>query len=107
MIARTPSPPYYAVIFTSVLEENTDGYEEMAKQMEDLCKKQDGFLGLESARSDVGITVCYWRDLESIERWKQDLDHQAAQEKGISTWYKQFQTRIAKVERDNGFSREG
>ena len=38
MIATTPKPPYYAVIFTSERTESDNGYSEMAKKMEDLAK---------------------------------------------------------------------
>lgn len=68
-----------------------------------MARQQDGFLGVESARNEVGITVSYWRDLESIKRWKEHAEHSFAREKGRSEWYKSFKTRIAKVERDYGF----
>jgi heme-degrading monooxygenase HmoA len=96
-------PPYYAVIFTSVRTENTEGYAEMASLMEKLAKEQEGFLGIESAREEIGITVSYWKDLESIKNWKQNIDHIQAQQKGRSTWYKSYTTRIALVEREYSF----
>lgn len=101
-IAQTPKPPYYAVIFTSVLSSETEGYEEMAEKMVELSSKMPGFLGIDSARSDVGITVCYWESLEDIQRWKNELSHQEAQQLGKEKWYHQFETRIAKVERAYG-----
>lgn len=103
MIAKTPRPPYYAVIFTSIKEEPADGYAEMAEFMEALAQKQPGYLGIESARDKVGITVSYWKDLESIKNWKRHAEHRVAQEKGKSHWYKSFKARIAKVERDYDF----
>jgi heme-degrading monooxygenase HmoA len=96
-------PPYYAVIFTSVRTENTEGYAEMASLMEKLAKEQEGFLGIESARDEIGITVSYWKDLDSIKNWKQNLDHIQAQQKGRTTWYKSYTTRIALVEREYSF----
>jgi len=66
MIAKTPQPPYYAVIFTSIRTKEDDGYSAMAGEMERLVEKQPGFLGFESARTELGITVSYWKDLESI-----------------------------------------
>ncbi len=103
MIAHTPEAPYYAVIFTSVRTEGDKGYAEMADRMVELAQQQDGFLGVESARNEIGITVSYWRDLESIKRWKEHAEHSFAREKGRLEWYKSFKTRIAKVERDYGF----
>jgi heme-degrading monooxygenase HmoA len=95
-------PPYYAVIFTSVKSDFDEGYAEMAEKMEDLAKQQPGFLGVESARNDIGITVSYWKDLESIKNWKQNLDHLEAQQKGRSSWYEKYTVRIALVEREYG-----
>jgi heme-degrading monooxygenase HmoA len=96
---------YYAVIFTSERTEIEEGYAEMAVLMEELAKKQEGFLGVESARSEIGITVSYWKDLESIKKWKQNLEHLVAQEKGRSDWYKSYTTRICLVEREYSFKK--
>lgn len=97
-IAVTPEPPYYAVIFTSLQSDALDGYAETAEAMLALAAEQDGFLGIESARSGLGITVSYWRDLQSIEQWKAHVDHRAAKQQGISQWYRHCCTRIAYVE---------
>lgn len=105
MISETPQPPYYAVIFTSIRTEENKGYSEMADKMVELASKQEGFLGVESARNEIGITVSYWKDLESIKKWKENTDHSIARALGKSDWYQSFKTRIAKVERDYGFEK--
>ena len=102
LIANTPAPPYYAVIFTSHRTEGYNGYGRMADRMVELASEQPGFLGVESAREEVGITVSYWSDLESIKRWKENAEHQEAQRLGHEKWYTSFKTRISKVERDYG-----
>ncbi len=102
-IANTPKPPYYAVIFTSHKREDAQGYGKTAARMIELAQQQPGFLGAESARTSVGITVSYWKDLESIKAWKQNAEHIIAQEKGRELWYSEYKTRIAKVERDYGW----
>lgn len=68
MIARTPEPPYYAVIFTSKRIDGDRGYDAMAARMVALGATQDGFLGIESARGadGLGLTVSYWRDEAAI-----------------------------------------
>lgn len=106
MIANTPKAPYYAVIFSSMRTDIDDNYSEVADKMVELAKVQDGFLGLEFARNELGITVSYWRDLESIKKWKENTDHSIAREKGRKEWYSAFKTRIAKVERDYSFDKE-
>jgi heme-degrading monooxygenase HmoA len=103
MIANTPQPPYYAVIFSSVRTEGDHGYEKMADKMVELAGQQEGFLGVESARNELGITVSYWSDLASIQKWKEHFEHSLARENGRAIWYKSFKTRIAKVEADYGF----
>lgn len=105
MIAKTPEPPYYAVIFSSIRTPGDMGYAEMAEKMLNLAVLQDGFLGVESAKEDVGITVSYWKDLESIRKWKAHAEHIVAQQKGKAEWYAAFKTRITKVERDYGFEK--
>jgi heme-degrading monooxygenase HmoA len=103
MIAQTPVPPYFAVIFTSIRTDGDHGYSETADQMLELARQQDGFLGVESARNEIGITVSYWRDLECIRKWRENMNHAVARYKGRKEWYQSFKVRIAKVERDYGF----
>jgi heme-degrading monooxygenase HmoA len=103
-IANTPKPPYYAVIFTSVKSAEDRGYDKMSEKMIEAVSNQDGFLGFESARDDTGITVSYWKDLESIKNWKADIEHKKAQKSGRELWYKQYKIRVAKVERDYSFN---
>ena len=102
--ARTPAPPYYAVIFTTVRTDDDEGYLAMAELMERLAQDQPGYLGLESARDGLGITVSYWRDLEAISAWRDHIDHAAARKLGRDRWYAAYQLRIARVERAYGFA---
>ncbi len=97
--------PYYAVIFTSKRTELDDNYAEIALKTEVLAKQQPGFLGVESARNEIGITVSYWESLEAIANWKQNLDHLDAQFLGRQKWYENYTVRIAKVEKEYGFER--
>ena len=97
------SKPYFVVIFTSLLSENTQGYLEMSDKIESLAKLQDGFLGMDSARSTIGITVSYWSSLNAIKKWKQQSDHIIAQEKGKRDWYDWYKVKICKVEHEYEF----
>lgn len=103
MIAKTPHPPYYAVIFTSLRTEGDNGYGAMAEEMEQLAKLQPGYLGIESARNEIGITISYWRSLEDIKNWKANTRHLNAQQQGRNIWYDHYKVRICKVERDYEF----
>lgn len=103
MIAATSQPPYYAVIFTSVRTSADEGYADMATEMVTLAQQQDGFLGVESARNETGITVSYWASLEAIQQWKAHTRHLLAQQYGRDKWYIHYRVRICKVERDYEF----
>lgn len=110
MIAQTPQPPYYAVIFSSVRTDIDEGYGTVADRMVELANDQPGFLGVESARNDrddgpLGITVSYWDSLDAIRHWKQHAEHLIAQKTGRNRWYESYKTRICKVERDYEFER--
>jgi heme-degrading monooxygenase HmoA len=100
------SLPYYAVIFTSKHSGNTEGYLEMSSKMEALAKQQDGFLGMDSARNDIGITVSYWTSLDAIKKWKQETGHLEAQQKGKETWYDSYNVKICKVEWEYEFGKD-
>jgi heme-degrading monooxygenase HmoA len=102
VIAHTPEPPYTAVIFTSVRSEGDNGYAAMSKRMDELAARQPGYLGMESARDDLGITVSYWTDDEAAAAWKRVAEHVIAQERGRSTWYVDYQIRVATVTRSYG-----
>ena len=101
LLATTPDPPYYAVIFSSLRTEGDDGYGRMAERKAELAAQQPGFLGVESARdaSGLGITVSYWKDEDSIQAWKAHLEHAVAQRLGKEKWYAAYSMRVAKVER--------
>jgi heme-degrading monooxygenase HmoA len=105
-IAATPKPPYYAVIFTSLRTDGDNGYGTMAEAMEKLAATQAGFLGIESAREGLGITVSYWQSLEAIVAWKTNAKHLVAQQRGREIWYEEFKVRICRVERDYEFARD-
>lgn len=98
----TYKPPYYAVIFTSLRADGDDGYAATAKRMVELAAKQPGFLGFETARQDIGISVSYWTSLEAIKAWKEHTEHRTAQCRA-KEWYRAFRVRICRVEKEYGF----
>lgn len=101
-VATTPEPPYTAVIFTSVRTEVDEGYARMADRMVELAAEQPGFLGVESARSELGITVSYWATHADAGAWKQVAAHLVAQERGQRVWYADYRVRICTVDREYG-----
>jgi heme-degrading monooxygenase HmoA len=88
MIVDNLETPYYAVIFSTIQSENTEGYIEVVQRMEILAKQQKGFLGIESAHSEIGITVSYWQTLADISAWKNNIEHSTVRALGREKWYK-------------------
>jgi heme-degrading monooxygenase HmoA len=99
-LAQTPQPPYFAVIFTSIRTDDDNG--ETAKLVLELASKQHGFLGFESARQELGISVSYWASQEAITNWKENITHRQAQGRA-KDWYRAFRVRVCRVEREYGF----
>ena len=100
-LAKTPKPPYYAVVFFSLLASAAEGYATTADRMLKLVEQQEGFLGVDSAREgELGITVSYWRSLEDIRKWKEQAEHRLAQESGKRDWYSAYQIRICLVQNE-------
>ena len=97
--------PYYSVIFTSLRTEGDNGYAQMADEMEELARQQPGFIGIESVRDGLGITVSYWESLEAIANWKSNMDHRVAQRNGIKKWYAWYKVRVCRVEREYEFNK--
>ncbi|HHI81974.1 MAG TPA: antibiotic biosynthesis monooxygenase [Rhizobiales bacterium] len=100
--AKTPAPPYYAVIFTSQRNRDDDkGYARAAERMVELAQTMPGFLGAESVRDEtgLGITVSYWSDEKAIANWKANSEHVAVRESGNKKWYEHYELRVARVER--------
>jgi heme-degrading monooxygenase HmoA len=107
--AKTPEPPYVAVIFTSRLAGGAgEDYAAAGARMEALVASQPGYLGKESARGEdgLGITVSYWRDEASARAWKAVAEHQEVQRLGYARFYEAFITRVAVVHRDHSFDRK-
>ena len=99
--------PYFAVIFTTHRAAGDHGYLEMAEKMEKLAAAQPGFLGFETARNEIGVSVSYWDSLEAITAWKDNTLHKEAQRLGREKWYEEYTLRICRVEREYNFKAGG
>ena len=81
-IAGAPSPSYCAVIFTSIRSADPNGCARMARGVRAPAAAQPGYLGMETAREDVGVTISRGSDLTSIRRGKTHTAHIGAREFG-------------------------
>lgn len=100
-------PPYYTAVFTSIRPDAPEGYAETSARMQEIVKDLPGFLGYEAARTPggIGITVAYFRDLESLDAWRDNAEHQEAKRHGRKHWYESYSVHIGKVERSYGFDK--
>jgi heme-degrading monooxygenase HmoA len=104
-VAKTPKQPYCAGVVTSINADvdHTALVERYARLVQ-RASTYDGYLGIEGARNSdgTGVAVVYWKDLDSIEAWAKDPEHQVAKRKGREIWYSHYMIRISKVERAYG-----
>jgi len=107
-IVKTPKPPYYSVIFTSQRTDGDNGYGDVAEKMIQSAEKMDGYIGAESLRDEAGfgMTISYWKSLESINEWRNHMGHMKAKKNGKEVWYSEYMLRICKVETDRYFENE-
>jgi heme-degrading monooxygenase HmoA len=106
-LAKTPRPPYYVVIFSTLRTDGDHGYAAMAEKMDALAARQPGYLGIDSVRdaSGFGITNSYWQDEASVLAWKMNAEHILARDLGREKWYQCYELRVARVERAYAFKR--
>ena len=80
-------------------EESNEDYFATSEQMLELAAAQPGYLGIESVRdaTGFGITVSYWRNDLAARMFKEVAEHRAAQERGRSEWYVDYQVHVATV----------
>jgi len=95
----------FAVIFTSKLRADAQGYEDAADRMVQLAQNRPGFLGIESARGPdgVGITVSYWDSLDAIAAWREDAEHKLVQARGREAFYERYSVHVSRVLRSARF----
>jgi heme-degrading monooxygenase HmoA len=104
MFVKTPKPPYYTVIFTSIRTQVDDGYTELNDELYAEAMKLEGYYGAETLRDEhgYGVAVLYWRSMEDIQQWSKYQKHLYAKKLGKEKWYEGWKVRIAKVEREYG-----
>lgn len=96
---------YYTVAFSSWRREDDSDYDDMSSEMETLALQSPGCHDLKSMRDSRGLSIThsFWKDEESIRRWKNNVRHLEAQRKGRALWYESYRIRVARVERDYRF----
>ena len=79
-------------------------YLEIAAQLRGFLEGRDGFVSIERFQSlaDEGklLSLSFWRDEESIRRWRNLLEHRHAQQRGRDKLFQRYRIRVAEVIRD-------
>ena len=59
MIVPHLEPPFYAALLSRITKDNLKGYQDAVQRIKASAKLQKGYLKIESARNEIGITVSY------------------------------------------------
>ena len=97
------------VLFRSKLvpTASSDGYDEMAKEMDDLARTMPGFIDVKSFKAEDGerLTLVWWQDEDTLRAWREQARHRVAQRTGRERWYEYYKLEVAEVIRANNFDR--
>ena len=83
-------------------------YMRTSDALESYVKTKPGFIAVKSFTSEDGerLTVVWWKDRETLEDWRNDLRHVAAQNTGRERWYEYYKMEVAEVFRESKFERQ-
>jgi heme-degrading monooxygenase HmoA len=81
-----------------------DGYFAIAAALRAELETIDGFISVERFESLTTpgklLSLSTWRDEESIQRWRRNAQHAAAQAEGRNQLFAAYRIRVAEVARD-------
>ena len=79
-------------------------YMDLVAQLKPELEKAEGFLSIERFQSISSpgkyVSVQFWRDEESVRKWRNLAQHREAQKKGRAGIFASYRLRIASVLRD-------
>jgi len=85
-----------------------DEYLETAAEMRNLLEKLDGFISVERFQSltdpDKVLSISFFRDEETVERWRNTIEHRKAQAMGRNRFFDNYRIRVVSTLRDYGMN---
>ena len=97
------------VLFRSKLVSTarSDGYSEMADEMDQMARTMPGFIDLKAFTAEDGerLTVVWWQDEETLRAWREAARHRVAQRLGRERWYEYYKVDVAEIVRRKEFAR--
>ncbi len=89
--------------FTAADGRFTD-YQQLAEGLGEEVRKSDGFISLERFESITSkgkfLSLQFWRDEESVRKWRNLQKHREAQAKGRGGIFSEYRLRVCNVLRD-------
>ena len=83
-------------------------YLEAAAALKPLLAQIDGFVSIERFESlsapDKLLSLSFWRDEETVSRWRQQEAHRSTQAAGRDHVFADYRLRVAEVVRDYGMN---
>ena len=94
-----------AVVFEfTAAEGRFPDYKALAEGLSDEVRKVDGFLSIERFQSISDpkrfVSLSFWRDEESVRKWRNLQKHREAQAKGRGGIFSEYRLRVCTVLRD-------
>ena len=87
----------YIVIFKAEIKKLDSDYIEMAQKLRDKALNEYNCIKFEAcSENGFEIALSYWKELNDIQRWHLDTEHQIAQRLGKEKWYQNFSVEICK-----------
>lgn len=87
----------------TVKEGRLERYLDLAAALRSEVEKLDGFISVERfeslAQTGRYVSVSFWRDAESVARWREHADHREAQMIGRSDVFADFRITVADATR--------
>jgi len=102
----------YAVIFEVEPKSGRQkDYLEIAASLRPELEKIDGFISIERFESLTNkgklLSLSFWRDADAVQRWREHLEHRAAQAKGRAEIFADYRISVVSVERQYGMFDRG
>lgn len=81
-----------------VKEDKMKDYRKLSASLEELYRDSNGFISRESfvssSENDKLLGISWWEDEESLEVWRNNLQHRLAQKQGREAFFKDYRVTV-------------
>jgi heme-degrading monooxygenase HmoA len=91
------------VVFRSRLRDGgSPAYTETGRRMEELARRQPGFVSLKTFTADDGerVTISEFQSLDAVDAWRAQLEHLEAQRRGRTEFYAEYSLQTCELIRE-------